>query len=108
MKKLIYILSILTILADCSHAAIFTGGVSKVGQQESNRVVDSETKQGVEFAKITVPQKNFRTYTDANGNFEFEKLQITQPTIMNVEKEGYRPFSITINNNASLSEPMKI
>ena len=107
MKKLIYILSIL-IMAMPVSATTFTGGVSKVDQQESNQIIDARTKQGVEFAKISMPQKNFRTYTDANGNFELPRIQISQPTILNVEKEGYRPFSLTINNGDSLSNPMKI
>ena len=108
MKKLILTLSIFCILGQSSFATTFTGGVTKVGQQESNQVIDSKTKTGIEFAKITIPQKNFRTYTDGNGNFEIEHVQITQPTILNVEKEGYRPFSLTINNNESLNNPMKI
>lgn len=108
MKKLIYITSLLLLLNPQTNAEIFTGGVTKVGQQESNQVIDSITKQGVEFAKISIPQKNFRTYTDANGNFEIEHVQITKPTILSVEKEGYRPFSITINNNDSLNNTMKI
>lgn len=109
MKKLILLLTlILTTSNQLVHATTFTGGVSKVGQKESNQVIDSQTKQGVEFAKISIPQKNFRTYTDANGNFEFERVQITQPTIMSIEKEGYRPFSLTINNGESLNNPMKI
>ncbi len=107
MKKLIYILSIL-IMTLPAYGTTFTGGVSKVGQQESNQIIDARTKQGVEFAKITMPQKNFRTYTDANGNFELPRIQINQPTILNVEKEGYRPFSLTINNGDSLNNPMKI
>ena len=98
----------LFVMQNLTLATTFTGGVSKVGQNESNQVIDAKTKQGIEFAKITIPQKNFRTYTDANGNFELEKIQITQPTLLNVEKEGYRPFSLTINNNESLSNPMKI
>lgn len=108
MKNLIYTLIIYLLTITSAVATTFTGGVTKVGQQESNQVVDSETKQGVDFARVTIPQKNFRAYTDANGNFELPKVQITQPTILNVEKEGYRPFSITINNNSSLSNPMKI
>lgn len=111
MKKLVYIFTLITILGlntqQSVNATTFTGGVSKVGQQESNQVIDSTTGQGVEFAKITIPQKNFSTYTDANGNFEIEPVQISQPTILNVEKEGYRPFSLTINNGESLN-PMKI
>jgi len=108
MKRMIYIILILLFMSNSVYADIFTGGVTKVGQQESNRVIDANTNQGVEFAKITIPQKNFRTYTDANGNFELPRIQISQPTILNVEKEGYRPFSMTINNNHSLNEPMKI
>lgn len=110
MKHFIYILGFITILSTATpaFATLFTGGVTKVGEQESNQVIDSQTGAGVEFARITIPQKNFRTYTDANGNFEIKKVQITQPTIMNIEKEGYRPFSLTINNNESLNNPIKI
>ncbi len=108
MKKLIYLFIIFSIFTQQSIATTFTGGVTKIGQQESNQIIDSQTKQGVEFAKITIPKKNFRTYTDANGNFELPRIQIAQPTILNVEKEGYRPFSLTINSNNSLNSPMKI
>lgn len=89
-------------------ANTFTGGVTKVGQQESNQVIDAQTRQGIEFAKISIPQKHYKTYTDANGNFKIDKIQIDQPTILSVEKEGYRLFSLTINNGESLSNPMKI
>ena len=108
MKNLLLIIFSLFIVPLNVYATTFTGGVTKVGQSESNQVIDAQTKRGIEFAKITIPQKKFRTYTDANGNFELEKIQITQPTLLNVEKEGYRPFSLTINNNESLSNPMKI
>ncbi len=108
MKRTIYTILLSLLLCNSAYGEIFTGGVSKVGQQESNQVIDAQTKQGVEFAKISIPQKNYRTYTDGNGNFELPNIKITQPTIMNIEKEGYRPFSVTINNNDSLSSPMKI
>ena len=91
-----------------AQASTYSGGVTKVGQQESNRIIDSETKQAVDFAKISIPQKKFHTYSDANGNFELPQIKITSPTILNVEKEGYRPFSLTINNNKSLNNPMQI
>ena len=108
MKRTIYTILLALMLCNSAYGEIFTGGVSKVGQQESNQVIDAQTKQGVEFAKVSIPQKNYRTYTDGNGNFELPNIKITQPTIMNIEKEGYRPFSVTINNNTSLSSPMKI
>ncbi len=109
MKKLFYLLITFLIFSQNTLATTFTGEVTKVGQNESNQVIDSKTKQGVEFAKISIPQKNFRTYTDANGNFELPRIQINQPTIMNIEKEGYRPFSITVNKGADIAAtPMKI
>ena len=108
MKNLLLIILSLFLCPACVWGTTFTGGVTKVGQSESNQVIDAQTKKGIEFAKITIPQKNFKTYTDANGNFELERIQISQPTMLNIEKEGYRPFSLTINNNESLSNPMKI
>jgi len=108
MDKILYLIFIFIIFSLPVNSATYTGGVTKMGQQETNQIIDSNTKKPVEFAKITIPKKNFRTYTDKNGNFELPKIQINQPTILNVEKEGYRPFSITINNNQSLNNPMQI
>ena len=108
MIKLFYAILITLLMTNSSYCAIFTGGVTKVDQQESNQIIDAQTNQGVEFAKITIPQKKIKTYTDANGNFTLPKIQINKPTMLSVEKEGYRPFSMTINNNSSLSQPMKI
>ena len=107
MKKQIIILSLL-MLSLPTKATTFIGEVTKVGQHESNQIIDAQTKQGIEFAKITIPQKNIQTYSDGNGNFELPPITVKSPLILNVEKEGYRPFSITINNNSSLRNPMKI
>ena len=108
MNKILSTIFCLLISIQCAYSTTFTGGVTKVGQEESNRVIDSTTKQGISTAKISMPQKNFHTYTDANGNFQLPVIKIDKPTILNVEKEGYRPFSITINNNSSLQKPLKI
>lgn len=102
------ILSLILFINSPVRATTYSGGITKVGQQESNRIIDSQTKQPVEFAKISIPQHKFRTYSDQNGNFELPKIQINKPTMLNIEKEGYRPFSLTINNNKSLNNPMQI
>ena len=107
MRNVILLIAVIIFMLP-AQATTFIGEVTKVGQQESNQIIDSQTKQGIEFAKITIPQKNIQTYSDGNGNFELPPITVKSPLIMNVEKEGYRPFSITINNNASLSNPMKI
>ncbi len=109
MKKIFILITSLISFTLCANATTFTGEVTKVGEHESNQIIDAQTKQGVEFAKISIPQKNFRTYSDANGNFELPKIQITQDTVIDIEKEGYRPFSLTINKGQDVaSTPMKI
>ncbi|MBP3820648.1 carboxypeptidase-like regulatory domain-containing protein [bacterium] len=108
MKKLLILIILITIFIAPSYSTTFTGEVTKVGEQESNRVIDANTKQGIDYAKISIPQKKFRTYTDANGNFKLPQILVKEPIIVNIEKEGYRPFSLTINNGQSLNNPMKI
>lgn len=108
MRYYISLFILVVLLSTPSFATTYTGGVTKVDQQSSNRIIDSKSKQPVEFAKITIPQKNIFTYSDANGNFELPQIRVSQPLILNVEKEGYRPFSLTINNSSSLQSPMKI
>ena len=108
MIKLKILTLLILLLSLPAYATTYSGGVTKIGQQESNRIIDSQTKKPVEFAKITIPQQKFRTFSDMNGNFELPDIQIKQPTIINIEKEGYRPFSLTINNNYSLNNPMQI
>ena len=109
MKKLLFFIIMMTVLTP-AYGTTFTGEVSKVGLQDRNRVVDSKTQKGIEFAKVSIPQANFHAYTDKNGNFDLPeiKLKSPKPLMLNVEKEGYRPFSITINNNQSLNAPLKV
>lgn len=86
-----------------SSAATVSGGVSKVDINNANRVVDSTTNAPVGNAKVSLPKYNYSTYTDDNGVFSLDKVDGT--TIMSIEKEGYRPFSLTINDTIA-AKPM--
>lgn len=89
----IILLSFLFVLqADC---AVMEGGVSKNGAY--NMIVDSQTNAPISGAKVSVPQKNYTTYTDSNGSFDLN-ARINDSTLLSVEKDGYRPFSLTIND----------
>lgn len=79
-----------------SYCDVFSGGVEKLGLNGSNRVVDSETKAPISGAEIIMPQKNYKTYTDGQGKFNLG-TKVDGQTVMSVEKEGYRPFSMTID-----------
>ncbi|MCD8024146.1 MAG: carboxypeptidase-like regulatory domain-containing protein [Candidatus Gastranaerophilales bacterium] len=69
-------------------------------------VIDSNTEKPVENARIYIPNYNFQTETDKNGHFELN-ANITDKAILQIEKEGYRPFSITIDKYIT-EKPLKL
>src|SRR5574344_940469 len=85
-------------------AGIFQGIVAKDGLNDSSRVVDSKTNAPISRAKIVLPQKGYKTYSDSDGKFNLN-TNIDGQTIMSVEKPGYKPFSMTVDQN-SLSKPI--
>ena len=106
MKKFInLIFSILLIVSPVS-ATTFQGGVSEQGSGTSSRIVDKNTGLGISGAQISIPKKGFKTETDSHGYFELN-TQITGSTIMSVQKENYKPFSVTINEQTA-SAPIVI
>lgn len=104
MKKLILALFILIFGSHVlqSESAPLTGGVTEIGQ--GSKVVDAKTNAPIEGALISIPQINYRTKTDENGAFALNAT-INGDTIMSVQKDGYRPFSITIDKNIA-SKPL--
>lgn len=84
------------------HAQVMEGGVSKVG--DVSRVVDTATRQPVSGAKVSLPKQNFTTFTDTNGMFNITP-KLDDSSVLSVEKEGYRPFSLTINDKLA-SQPL--
>lgn len=102
MKKLILITLMLLGINICAQGAPLTGGVSEVGL--GNKVVDAKTNAPISGAQVALPKQGYKTYTDSNGNFNLN-TNINDETIMSVQKEGYRPFSITIDKNIA-ARPM--
>lgn len=79
------------------------GGVEKQGITGRNRVVDSATNAPISGAKIILPQDNYKTYTDSNGNFSLD-ANINGQTVMSVEKPGYKPFSVTLDKKSAAKQ----
>ena len=103
MKKIFITALFLILISFQAQAATVSGGVSKIDLNNANRVVDSDTNTPVGNAKVSLPKYNYSTYTDEYGTFNIGK--VNGPTIMSVEKEGYRPFSLTINDTIA-AKPM--
>ena len=107
MKKLLSSLILITSLCLPINAnSFFQGGVSEEGHGNSSRIIDRHTGEGVGGAKITLPKQRYTTQTDSNGFFELN-THINGTTIMSVQKENYKPFSVTINDQA-LSAPLVV
>ena len=101
MKNRIILLAIIFFsFSSQAFAETVTGGVSAVGAAETNRVVDSATNQPIANAKIVLPKEQYKTYTDQNGAFHLG-TSIRGKTLMSVEKDGYRPFSLTIDDKVA-------
>ena len=106
MKKFLALVLILFFSAPCFSASIFQGGVSEEGTGTSSRIIDRNTGVGVGGANVTLPKQRYSTKTDANGYFELN-THIDGTTIMSVQKEDYKPFSLTVNDQI-LSAPIVI
>lgn len=109
MRKVFYLFFI---LLTCSYlsvqASTLEGGVSTARVREAepikNQIFDSATNKPIPYAKVILPKENYTTYTDANGYFSL-KTRVQDNSILAIAKEGYRPFSLTLNRN-STSKPI--
>ena len=95
MKKFLSLILILFLSLPVP-AATFQGGVSEQGTGSSNRIIDRHTGEGIGGADVSLPKQNYHTKTDGQGFFELD-TQINGPSIMSVQKENYKPFTMTIN-----------
>ena len=98
---LIYIVS--TLSANC---AVISGKVNHDDIKLQNKIVDSKTQKTIGNAKITIPELHFTTYSNKDGVFQLN-VDLAQETVLFVEKEGYKNFSLTIDKNV-LNSPLKL
>lgn len=104
MKKLIVIL-ILVLISLPAESKTITGEIKKETRNNSNMIYDAMNNNPIEGAIVKLPSKNYSAITDRNGAFQLGTA-ISGPTIMSVEKSGYKPFSLTLNSNPK--EPIAI
>ena len=104
MKKIFTLFILLNLLT--VSAEPITGMVSERANAQNGRIVDKSTGNGVGGAKITLPKEGYKTQTDKNGYFELD-TQINGTSIMSVQKDKYKPFSMTITQK-SFSSPLEL
>lgn len=101
MHKFIIAITLMFIINLPSFCEIFQGGVAKEGILGQNKVVDLATNAPISGAKVSMPQENYKTYTDSDGNFSLG-TNIGGQTVMSVEKPGYKPFSVTLDKKLDI------
>ena len=107
MKKLFTIITLIIFLTlNQAYASTFEGGVSAEGRNNSSRIVDRNTGNGVAGAKVTLPKQQYSTQTDADGYFELD-THIDGTSILSIQKENYKPYSVTITDK-TISAPIVI
>lgn len=102
MLKLFNFLLCFILIFSPVYAETVTGGVEKTGMLNTKKIVDAETNMPINNAKVSLPKNNYTTYTDSNGTFTLNTA-INGETIMSVEKEGYKQYSLTLNKNSATS-----
>ena len=104
MRYIIISICSILFLSIPASSAVMEGGVSKTGVGNMSRIVDNATNLPVAGAKVSLPKNNYTTYSNGDGAFTLN-TDVKNPTILSVEKEGYRPFSLTINEKIA-SKPI--
>ena len=105
-NKILVLMLIVLTTATTTFSATFEGGVTELGQGSSNVVIDKSTNKGIGGAKVYIPKLHYSTTTDENGVFQLN-TNIDGTSILAVEKENYRPFSMTVDKLTS-SAPLTL
>lgn len=97
----VFVVWLVVLTQSAGYAVVLQGGVDEVTVKKTFcTVIDKQTRKPVPNAKIIIPSKNFTVYSDVNGHFEI-KPQITNQTILSIEKNNYKTFSVTLSKGAN-------
>jgi len=106
MKKITFFLIYFLFFLNCAIAGVISGKVNHDDVNFKNKIVDFKTQQPLSNAKISIPELRYTTYSDKDGCFKLN-ADVSDKTIMFVEKDGYKVFSLTVDNNV-FNSPLKL
>ena len=107
ITKIFFILYILATFTSFGQCETISGKINQNAMLKSkNKIVDSYTQKPVTGAAVSIPSLGYRTTSAQDGTFELN-TEINEKAILSVQKDGYRPFSLTIDENIA-SRPLKL
>lgn len=89
-----------------SYGEVISGKINHDDINYKNKIVDYKTGLGLDNAKITIPDIGYTTYSNSDGTFKLN-ADIQGKTVLFVEKEGYKTFSLTVDNTV-INSPLKL
>ncbi|MBR2069080.1 MAG: hypothetical protein IJ877_04875 [Candidatus Gastranaerophilales bacterium] len=104
MKKLLLLFLLFSF--NIAFSEVISGKINHDDINYSNKIVDYKTGMPLENARISIPDLNYSTYSNSDGTFKLN-ADVTNKTVLFVEKEGYKTFSLTIDNTV-LNSPLKL
>ena len=85
---------------DFCSAQTLSGNINKEEfLEKSHIVVDGATGNPVSGAEVSIPAEGIYTKTGDSGQFRLDG-SFKGPVILSVKADGYKPFSLTINENS--------
>ncbi len=106
MKKIFAVLLIYSTLIPLAFGEVISGKINHDDINLKNKIIDSKTQNGISNAKISIPEAHFTTYSDKNGVFQLN-VDLNQETVLFVQKDGYKDFSLTVDKNV-INSPLKL
>lgn len=100
----VFVICIFININNISLALPFQGGVEKEIVVGKSKVIDSKTGEAIVGAKVSMPLENEVTYSNNDGIFNLN-ANLNGQTVLLVEKEGYKPYSVTVDKN-DLASPI--
>ena len=94
MKKLLTL--IILLIGTNAFCKVITREIRKETKKNVNQIFDSQTNIPIEGVIIKIPAQNFSTQTNKDGTFKLQ-TKINSPTILSLEKSGYKPYSMTLS-----------
>ena len=95
MKKITVLIVLFFALPAMSKT--ISGEIKRETPRDKNIIYDVINNSPVAGATVKLPSKHYSTITDKDGTFQLG-THIDAPTIMSVEKDGYKPYSISLSS----------
>lgn len=106
MKKILITTIYFFLFFNFCFAEVISGKINHNDINYKNKIINSKTNKPIAGAKITIPEIGYETYSGIDGTFKLN-VDLNNQTVMLVEHDGYKVFSLTVDNNV-FNTPLKL